>query len=129
MLKSRRLLLALSGARPEILELCPTESVKFESLGWSICITSGLAAVSMWFALSSAIGVSGVVALPPALAWGLVIMGIDRWLITSMSIGARQRLAVAVPRLLLSLAAWCADFHAASAADLPVRDKCSNQRD
>ena len=66
--------ISLSGARSEVLELCPTERIKFESLGWAILITSGMATVSMWFALSSAMGVNPFVAVLPALGWGLIIM-------------------------------------------------------
>jgi hypothetical protein len=103
MQKLRRLLLALSGVREEILNLCPTERVKFESLGWAILITSGLATVSMWFALSTALGVNGILAVVPAVAWGLVIMGIDRWLITSMPIEGKRKFAIAVPRVVLAI--------------------------
>lgn len=103
MQKLRRLLLALSGVREEILALCPTERVKFESLGWAILITSGLATVSMWFALSSALGVNGIIAVVPAAAWGLVIMGIDRWLITSMPIEGKRKFAIAAPRVVLAI--------------------------
>ena len=103
MQKLRALLLALSGARPEILDECPSERIKFESLGWAILITSGLATVSMWFALSSAMGVNGFAAVLPALAWGLVIMGIDRWLITSMPIDGRRKFAIALPRFVLAV--------------------------
>lgn len=99
----RRLLLALSGAREEILNRCPTERVKFESLGWAILITSGMATVSMWFALSSAMGVNGVIAVVPALAWGLVIMGVDRWLITSLPIEGKRRFGIAAPRVVLAV--------------------------
>jgi hypothetical protein len=99
----RTLLLALSGAREEILERCPTERVKFESLGWAILITSGMATVSMWFALSSAMGVNGILAVIPALAWGLVIMGVDRWLITSLPIEGKRRFGIAAPRVVLAV--------------------------
>jgi hypothetical protein len=98
------LLLSLSGARAEVLDQCPSERVKFESLGWALLITSGMAVVSMWFALASALGVNGFLAFFPAVAWGFVIMGIDRWLITSLPLdAARRRLAMALPRLLLAL--------------------------
>ncbi len=79
-----KLLIAISGARREILDVCPTERIKFQSLGWAILITSGIATISMWFALDNALGLNPAVALPLALLWGLVIMGIDRWLITSI---------------------------------------------
>ncbi len=78
-------LTTLAGARPEILDQCRTERVKFEMLGWVILITSGMATVSMWFALTSAMGINPFLAVVPALLWGLVIMGIDRWLVTSIS--------------------------------------------
>ncbi len=96
-------LLTLSGARPEVLARCPSERIKFQSLGWAILITSGMAAVSMWFALYSALGVNPVLALVVALAWGLVIMGIDRWLVTSMPTSGSRRGLVAIPRLLLAV--------------------------
>lgn len=99
----RKLLFAICGARTEILEQCPTERVKFESLGCAILITSGMATISMWFALSSAMGVNAFLALPGALLWGMIIMGIDRWLVTSMPIDGKRRLGIAIPRLLLAL--------------------------
>jgi hypothetical protein len=99
----RRFVLVLSGAHVQTLDLVPTERARFESLGWAILITSGMAAVSMWFALASAVGINGIIAVPVALAWGLVIMGIDRWLITSMPIDGNRRFAIAVPRVLLAI--------------------------
>jgi Domain of unknown function (DUF4407) len=98
-----KLLIAIAGADDRILRRVPTERVKFQSLGWAILITSGIAAVSMWFALANALGLNPVLALPLALLWGLVIMGIDRWLITSIPPHGSRRWAVAVPRLVLAL--------------------------
>ena len=99
----RKIVLALAGAHEEVLAIVPSERARFESLGWAILITSGVAAVSMWFALASAVGINGILALPIALAWGLVIMGIDRWLIVSMPVDGRRKFAMAVPRLALAL--------------------------
>ena len=99
----KRLLIALSGAREEILERCPTERLKFQSLGWAILITSVMATVSMWFALNSAMGVNAFVAFLAALLWGLIILGIDRWLVTSMPIDGSRRWPIAVPRLILAI--------------------------
>jgi hypothetical protein len=101
--KFRRIPLILSGAREDILELCPSERVKFESLGYAILTTSVMATVSMWFALNSAMGVNAFVAVPFAIIWGFMIMGIDRWLITSMPTESRRKFAVALPRLALAL--------------------------
>ena len=99
----RKIVLALSGANEEVLALVPSERARFESLGWAILITSGVAAVSMWFALASAVGINGILAFPIALAWGLVIMGIDRWLVVTMPVEGRRKFAIAVPRLALAL--------------------------
>jgi len=96
-------LIALAGARREILDQCPTERVKFQSLGWAILITSTMAAVSMWFALTSALGVNVLLAVPVALVWGLIIMGIDRWLVTSIPSSGSRRWGLAAPRLLLAV--------------------------
>ncbi len=103
MQKFRNLLYSLSGAWPEILQECPAERFKFESLGWAILITSGMAAISMWFALASVLGVNPFIVVLPALAWGLITIVIDRWLITSMPSGGLRRLGVAAPRLVLAL--------------------------
>lgn len=96
-------LVSLSGARPEILARCPTERIKFQSLGWAILITCAMATVSMWFALTSAMGINPFAALPVALLWGLIIMGIDRWLVTSMPIDGKRKFFVAAPRVVLAL--------------------------
>jgi Domain of unknown function (DUF4407) len=99
----RKFLLVLSGAQPEVLEQCPSERIRFESLGWAILITSGIATVSMWFALNSAMGLNPFIALLGAIVWGLVIMGIDRWLVTSMPTDSPRRLFMALPRLALAV--------------------------
>jgi hypothetical protein len=99
-----RFLITLSGADPEILDQIPSERLKFASLGWAILITSVTAVVSMWFALTTAMGVNGVLAAPVALLWGLVIMGLDRWLVMSMPVSSTWRmLGIAAPRLALAL--------------------------
>lgn len=99
-----RFLLALAGADPKIVAKAPDEWVKFERLACAIIATTGIAMVSMWFALTIAIRVNGILAVPIALLWGLVIMGIDRWLVTEMSIGsAWRKLAFAAPRIVLAV--------------------------
>jgi hypothetical protein len=98
----RKLVLWLSGANEEVLDLVPSERARFESLGWAILITSCMAVISMWFALSSALGINGILAIPVAVFWGLVIMGIDRWLVVSMPIDGGRKFAMAVPRVVLA---------------------------
>jgi hypothetical protein len=103
MSKIGRGLVSISGARAEVLALCPTERIKFQSLGWAILITCGMATVSMWFALTSAMGFNPVLSFPVAVLWGLIIMGIDRWLVTSMPLDGKRKLAIAAPRLALAV--------------------------
>jgi hypothetical protein len=96
-------LITLAGARADILKQCPSERVKFQSLGWVIMITSAMAVVSMWFALTSAMGIAAAIAFPVALLWGLIIMGIDRWLVTSLPAEGNRKLLLALPRLALAI--------------------------
>jgi Domain of unknown function (DUF4407) len=98
-----KFLTALSGARSDVLKECETERLKFQSLGWAILITSVMATVSMWFALTSVMGLNPVGAFFVALVWGLIIMGIDRWLVTSMPSDGSRRWPIALPRLLLAV--------------------------
>jgi hypothetical protein len=102
-LDKRNLLFALAGARQEILDQCPTERIKFQSLGLAILITSVMATVSMWFALNSVLGLNAFLALPAAILWGLIILGIDRWLVSSMPSTGRLRWSIAMPRVVLAL--------------------------
>ncbi|MEU8036230.1 DUF4407 domain-containing protein [Streptosporangium sp. NPDC049078] len=99
----RTLLIALSGARPEILKLCPTEQGKFEGIGGAVLTTSVLAVVSMTFALNSALGVSLLIAIPASLVWGLAIMSLDRWLVSTMHADGSRRWRVALPRILMAV--------------------------
>ena len=63
----RKFLIALSGARSEILERCPSERGKFEGIGGAVLTTGVLATVSMAFALYSALGISAYLAVPASL--------------------------------------------------------------
>jgi hypothetical protein len=100
----RKFLLSLSGTRSEILEQRPRERGTFEALGLTVLMISGIAAVSVWFALTSGLALNPLVAIAPALAGGLIVMGIERWLVTSVpSGGPRRRLKWAIPRLALAL--------------------------
>ncbi len=99
----RTFLITLSGARPEILKLCPTEQGKFEGIGGAVLTTSVLATVSMTFALDSALGVPLVFAVPAALVWGLAIMSLDRWLVSTMHADGPRRWRVALPRILMAV--------------------------
>jgi len=68
----RTFVLHFRRTRPDA-RLVESERPRFESIGWMILVTSGIAAVSMWFALSTAMG-SMESRHPACLAMGLVIM-------------------------------------------------------
>lgn len=103
MSKPGQFLITLSGARSDILAFCPGERIKFQGLGWIILITAGMAVVSMWFALTTTLQVNAYGAVPMALLWGLVIMGIDRWLVTSVPSDRTRKFFLAIPRLVLAI--------------------------
>ncbi|MFF0312671.1 DUF4407 domain-containing protein [Streptosporangium sp. NPDC004379] len=96
-------LIALSGARPEVLRACPTERGKFEGIGGAVLTTSVLAAVSMTFALNSALGVNIVLAVVVALLWGLAILSLDRWLVSTLRADSPNRWMMAAPRVAIAI--------------------------
>jgi hypothetical protein len=98
-----RWLINISGARPDILAMCPTERVKFLSLGWAMLIAGGIAAASMWVALTSFIGLNAVLAVPIAGAAGLIVLGADRWLLVTLPASDRFRWARVLPRLIFTM--------------------------
>ena len=99
------LLIWLSGAQQDILARCRADRPKYVGLGAAVLITAALAAVSMTFALHNALKVSLAAAIPFAVAWGLAIMSLDRWLVVSL---VRQQnklnyLLLALPRVALGI--------------------------
>lgn len=74
------------------------ERTRFVAMGGVLLTTAGVAALSMFFALHHAVGLSTGWSIPFALAWGVVIINIDRFLIITMtgSRGHPWRLAVTV---------------------------------
>ncbi|GAB1823878.1 DUF4407 domain-containing protein [Herbidospora sp. RD11066] len=99
----RKLLIEMSGARPDVLEQAPTERGKFEGIGGAVLTTGVLAFLSMSFALVSALDVHVVLAVPIALLWGAIILSLDRWLVTTMTADDSRRFLMAIPRILIAL--------------------------
>lgn len=60
------------------------ERTKFVAMGGVLLTTAGVATVSMFFALHHAVGVDVGWSIPIALAWGVVIINVDRLLIITM---------------------------------------------
>ncbi|WP_250213414.1 DUF4407 domain-containing protein, partial [Acrocarpospora catenulata] len=98
-----RWLIVLSGARQDILDQCQSERAKFQGLGGAILTTSGIAVLSMTFALASALKVFLPLAVLAGLAWGVAILSLDRWLVASLPPHGGRRFWLALPRILLAL--------------------------
>lgn len=99
------LLIWLSGASPKILKRCPTERPKYLGIGSVILMTAAIASLSMAFALRQAVMVPTILAVVLALAWGIVIIALNRWLIVSLDRQERawRYLILAIPNLALSV--------------------------
>ena len=99
------LLVWLSGAQPDLLRNCPAQRAKYVGIGSALLITAAVASVSMTFALVTALKVPLPAAIPFALAWGLAIISLDRWLVVSLQRddAVWRYILVATPRLLLAL--------------------------
>jgi hypothetical protein len=99
-----RFLLWLSGAKPSVLDQCPTERPKFAGLGSTVLITAAMAAVSCAFALRMAMQVPLALCLIVGLGWGLAIMSLDRFLLasTTRQTSILSNIGVVMPRLMLA---------------------------
>jgi hypothetical protein len=96
-------LLRLSGVRPELRQQRPGQRLTPELLGLAILVVGGLAAVSAWFALTGGPGLNPLAAVVPALAGGLIVMSIERWLVSPAPSGGRHRLVRVIPRVVAAL--------------------------
>jgi hypothetical protein len=95
----------LGGADLEILRKSPRDQGKFVQMGCVLLTTSGIAAISMTFAIHNTMRVRLPIAILFGFLWGLVILNLDRFLVVSMgSTRDIKRLVwIAVPRLLLAV--------------------------
>ena len=100
-----RFLIWLSGARRQILAECPTERPKYVGIGAAILITAVMAAVSLAFALVTALKVELWLALPFAIGWGVAILSLDRLFVVSLPRKGKRSAQIlrATPRVLLAL--------------------------
>ena len=98
-------LIWLSGAQRDILARCKADRPKYIGMGAAVLITATIAAVSMTFALHSALKVTLAAAIPFAVAWGFAIMSLDRWLVVSLVRQPRKLnyLLLALPRVALGV--------------------------
>jgi len=101
------LLVWLSGADPALMSQHRVDRGRYVGMGTAILTTGTMAGVSLWFALTTALGVPALVAVPFALAWAVMIMALDRFLVVSLKRRtgwkAGRYFAAASPRLAMAV--------------------------
>jgi Domain of unknown function (DUF4407) len=93
----------LTGVDERLLAKVSSERARYTALGGVVLGTATIAAFSMWMALSEVLGGFKIFIIVPVLIWGLFVLNLDRWLISS-SAGSQwhRRAAILLPRLLLA---------------------------
>jgi hypothetical protein len=94
----------LGGGDPKILDDMPESRARFVQMAGVLLTTSGIAVLSMVFALHDGVKVPLFIALVLGVLWGFVILNLDRFLVLSMDVaGSRWNLLLmAAPRLALA---------------------------
>jgi Domain of unknown function (DUF4407) len=99
-----RPLRVLAGIDETILDRVPSERPRYTALGGVVLGTAVIAAFSMWTALHQVLDKAPWTIILPALIWGLFVLNLDRWLVSSSSgTGLRSRASVFVPRLIVAI--------------------------
>ncbi len=100
------LLARLGGADLAVLEKVPVERIRgrFVQMALVLLSTTGLAVLSMSFALTAGLDLSPFAAVPCGLVWGFIILNLDRMLILNLVTrgGVRQVVAMVTPRILIA---------------------------
>jgi hypothetical protein len=99
----RRFLIYLSGASPDILELCPTERIKFESRGLTILVASVFCAVGSSSLFVESLGISDILGLAFGCLVGLALLAVNRIMASIKSVGRGRRVMVAFPGILIAM--------------------------
>jgi hypothetical protein len=99
------LLARLAGARPHVLRNAPGDRMKHAAMGGVLLTTAGLAGVSAFFALYSALDLSVTASLAAAVVWAIIVLNLDRLLVIGMNAvsGGWQRFFLSLPRIMLAL--------------------------
>jgi ABC-type transport system involved in multi-copper enzyme maturation permease subunit len=100
------LMAGLGGADKTILDEVPQDRARFTQMAGLLLTTAGIAVLAMTFALHNGVKVPLFPAIVLGIAWGIVILNIDRFLVISMgdSRTRRWRLAgIMLPRFALAV--------------------------
>jgi flagellar biosynthesis protein FliQ len=99
-----RYMRALVGIKEEVLDYVPTDRPRYTGLGIIVLNTGLLAALAMLSALDKIVTAPWPVLILAAMAWGWIILTIDRWLISSThGTHLTNKTLIFVPRLLLAI--------------------------
>lgn len=99
---TQRVIWWFSGADIRVLETCPNEWHRFTAMGIFVAIVGVLATISGTFFLTEALSVPTYLAIFGGLFWGIVIVSVDRVLLTHFEKGDGQFLR-AIPRIALAV--------------------------
>ena len=94
----------LGGANNDILDVVPTERSRFVQMALVLLTTAGIGTLSMMFALNDGVHTPLPVAIIGGIAWGFIVLNIDRFLVLSMGHTRdwKKLLLMALPRLALA---------------------------
>lgn len=97
-------ILFCSGAAPQLLKRCPTETSKYAGIGASVLFTAIFAAAAAGYALS-VIFDNVWIAVLFAILWGGMIFNLDRFIVSGMRKNGllRNDLMIAVPRFVMAI--------------------------
>ncbi len=93
-----------SGASPELLNRCPTESNKYVGIGATVLFTGIFAALAGGYALYTVFD-SYLPAIIFGILWGTMIFNLDRYIVSSMKKEGSfwKEFRTAIPRLILAI--------------------------
>ncbi|MEU6711369.1 DUF4407 domain-containing protein [Nonomuraea sp. NPDC046802] len=97
----RRLRL-FAGVDEKVLDRVPLERVRYTGLGGVVLGTAIVAGLSMWFALSQVLGNSHIAMIIPVAIWALIVLNLDRWLVSTATGLWQRRLLILIPRLFVA---------------------------
>ncbi len=100
----RSFILFCSGAAPQLLKRCPTETSKYVGIGASVLFTAIFASAAAGYALS-VIFESIWIAIGFAILWGGMIFNLDRFIVSGMRKNGllRNDLMVSLPRFVMAI--------------------------
>src|SRR4051812_40647966 len=95
-----RRLRALAGVDERLMAYVPQEKTWYTSLGGVVLGTATIAAFSMWFAITEALGVTSGWSIIAVLVWFFFILSVDRWLVSGRLTGdLKKRIPVLLMRV------------------------------